>query len=362
MTLQPQCPHRRQRAAALLAVLWLVALLVMLVASTTKLLDQDMDAAIARRQVFRARMLAEAALAIAMSQGIEPDDPLLRRQFGEDESYEVQISGEDGYINPNVALGAAPVAVAPQVPTDPNGQPAPDPSQPVPQTPPPVLANPGLGGVGNLGILERMFTSWGMSKLDSDKLLANLRDWVDPDDFRASFSSGAESREYKALGMEGMPFNRPFRSLDEMAMVLGMGLIERGHPQWRKAFSLYGAGQLNLTQAPAQSIVMLTGCSPELAQRWVARRTGPDGVLNTQDDPVSSPELILRELGVVQTAAILPLVNAVPLSASGIGTRRITIRVKVGDLQRDWHAVVQQGNGAYVLRYLYEGEGGRDSR
>ena len=65
MTLQPQCPHRRQRAAALLAVLWLVALLVMLVASTTKLLDQDMDAAIARRQVFRARMLAEAALAPA---------------------------------------------------------------------------------------------------------------------------------------------------------------------------------------------------------------------------------------------------------------------------------------------------------
>lgn len=356
--MKPAPPSRlKPRAAALLAVLWLVSLLVILVASTTKLLDHDMDAASSRRQVFRARMLAEAALAIAMSPGLEPDDPLLRRDFGNGEGFEVQISGEDGYINPNVALGVQGVAVAPQPPMlNPDPQ---NPQNPNPLQPTPPLADPSLGsgGVGNAGIMERVFISWGMSKLDSDRLLANLRDWVDPDDFRASFSTGAESREYRAIGMDGMPFNRPFRSLDEMSMVLGMGLVERAHPSWRRSFSLYGAGQLNLTQAPVDAIVMVTGCNPALAQRWVARRVGADGVLNTQDDPQTSPEVILRELGVIQTAAILPLVNAVPLAMSGIGTRRLTVRVKVGDLTRQWHAVVQQGNGAVVLRHLHEGAG-----
>ena len=87
--------RRSQSGAALLAVLWVIALLIGLVAGASLLLTQDLDSAAAKRQIFRARMVAEGALNIALNPQVNPGDPLLKRVLSEDEVYEVQIIGED---------------------------------------------------------------------------------------------------------------------------------------------------------------------------------------------------------------------------------------------------------------------------
>jgi general secretion pathway protein K len=160
----PHLQPARHRGAALLAVLWVIALLIGLVAATSLLLMQDIEMAAVKRQVFRARMLSEAALAIAMNPDLKPDDPLLRRQVAVDEAFIVEMTGEDGLLNPNVLLQRE-----------------------------------------DRETLRRIFMYWGMNIQQSNTLIDRLLDWVDTDDF-----SRVQGGEKKLYNINGMPFNRPF--------------------------------------------------------------------------------------------------------------------------------------------------------
>lgn len=81
-----QLPHRHRpglssscRGSALLAVMWVIALLTSLVATTMLLLREDVDTIETRRQMFRARMLAEQGLALAAHPDVKQDDEELLR-------------------------------------------------------------------------------------------------------------------------------------------------------------------------------------------------------------------------------------------------------------------------------------------
>jgi general secretion pathway protein K len=292
----------------LLAVLWVIALLMGLVAASALLLTQDLDAAAAKRQVFRARMLAEGALAIAMNPDIKADDPLLRRQVSEDERYEVEMTGEDGLINPNVLLQRE-----------------------------------------DRDTFRRIFRTWGLSLAQADSVIDCLIDWVDGDDFARI--KGAES---KAYGLNGMPFNRPFRSIEEMSMVRGMELIEQANPQWRTWFSVYASGVLDLNEARPEIVSAITGAQMRLAQLLRTNRLGRDGLLNTQDDgKIDSVASALQVLGIPSTYA-QTLSSILTVKST---TQRLVVRVRVGDLDREVSAVVRGaiGQGATAILYMSEG-------
>lgn len=292
---------RASSGAALLAVLWVIALLIGLVAGASLLLTQDLDAAAAKRQVFRARMLAESALAIAMND-VQPDDPLLRRQISEDEEYEVQMTGEDGFLNPNILLQRE-----------------------------------------DRETLRRVFRYWGMTLPQADELIDLLIDWVDADDFRRI--KGAEKKEY---GRTGKPFNRPFRSIEEMSMVRGMEVIEQAYPEWRTWFSVYASGALDLNEARPEIVSAVLGVDMRSAQSLRRTRLGRDGLLNTQDDAILDLASALALLGI-------PNVNAANVGVQS-ATKRLVIRVRVGDLTRELSAVIRGaiGQGATAILHMSE--------
>lgn len=297
----------RRRGSALLAVLWVIALLIGLVAATSLLLMQDIELAAVKRQVFRARMLSEAALAIAMNPDIQADDPLLRRQVAEDERFLVEMTGEDGFLNPNVLL-----------------------QQEDKET------------------LRRVFMYWGMKVQDANILIDRLLDWVDGDDF-----ARVQGGEKKLYGRTGMPFNRPFRSIEEMALVSGMEVVEQAYPQWREWFSVYASGQLDVNEAKPEVIAAVTGTDIRNAHTLRRHRLGRDGLLNTpDDDPVEDLASALGMLG-IPIGDPLGLSNRLSVRSA---TRRILIKVQVGDLERQTAVVVRGAIGQGTTAILWMGE------
>ncbi len=294
----------RQRGAALLAVLWIIALLLGLVAATSLLLMQDIELAAVKRQVFRARMLSEAALAIAMNPDVKADDPLLRRQVAEDERFLVEMTGEDGVLNPNVLLQRE-----------------------------------------DKDTLRRVFMYWGMNVQQANILIDRLLDWVDGDDF-----ARVQGGERKLYNRNGMPFNRPFRSIEEMSLVGGMELVEQAYPQWRDWFSIYASGVVDVNSARPEVMAAVTGTEIRFAQNLRNQRLGRDGQLNTEDD---------LELDIASALAILGIpsgdARATLLSANS-STRRILVKVQVGDLERQTAAVIRGAPGQGASAILWMGE------
>ena len=301
--------HRQYRGSALLAVLWIVALLSMLVATTSLLVMQDVDTVGTRRQMFRARMLAEMGLAFAAHPDVRPDDPLLRQEIADGEGFEVEMIGEDGRLNPNLLIQRQ-----------------------------------------DRETLRRVFRAWGMDLMQSDSLFDALTDWVDEDSFKQP--RGAEFRDYN--GIPGLPFNRPFRSLEEMALVRGMDVVDSVFPQWRDWFSIHASGVLDINEAAPEIVAAVTGADIIIAQQLQARRLGRDGIRNTLDDAVF-PDLqsAVRLLGVSGSTEGLDQI----LSVSS-NTRRIISRGTTGGFTKSIIAVVQGGTtstgGASAILELTE--------
>ena len=287
-----------RRGSALLAVMWIIALMTMLVGTTALLLTEDVQTIQTRSDMFRARMLAEAGLAIGANPGVKPDDVnLLRREVSPGEGYIVTMHGEDGRLNPNRLLQS----------DDPNSR----------------------------GILLNIMKAWGLSLDESQIIIDSLLDWVDQDD--SEHMHGAEKKFYNT---PGMPFNRPFRTVEEMSLVRGMSEVERRYPNWRDWFSVYASGTLDVNEASAELITAVTGADPMMAQQFVARRAGPDGIPHTKDD-MTAPDLptALRLLGVPSLGTQQ---GAIPLGVQSSIVRIESVGV-VGNFKRKLFAVLNRG-------------------
>jgi len=284
-----------RKGSALMAVLWIIALLTMLVGTTTLLLREDVETASTRRQMFRARMLAEHGLALAAHPDVKQDDEfLLRREIAPGEGWLVEVEGEDGRLNPNVLLQRE-----------------------------------------DRDTMRRVMRAWGLKFDEGERVIDALQDWVDPDDFVRGVG-GAESRFY---GVRGVPFNRPFRSVDEMAQVRYMSEVERIFPAWRDWFSTYSNGIVDVNEAPAEVLSALTGADPVMARQFVARRVGRDGIAHTRDDlPFQDLQSALRVLGV--TATNPQAMQSVLGVQSGI--TRIKSTGVVGDFRRTIFAIINR--------------------
>jgi general secretion pathway protein K len=285
---------RRPEGAALLAVLFIIGLLSTLVATSALLLREDVETLSVRRQMFTARMYAEMGLAVAAHPDVRPDDPILRREVYPGEGYIVTMRGEDGKLNPNLLLQR-----------------------------------------GDEDTFMRVFRAWGLQMKDAQLLLANMKDWVDQDPFQTTPMSW-EARQY---ARPGFPFNRPFRSVDEMSLVNGMQFVERMYPGWRDWFSTLSTGVVDINEAPADVISALTGADPKFAQQLIARRLGRDGMRNTQDD-APFPD--------VQSALSMLHVSANPQAMQNVlGVRSSITRVEVvgvvSDFRRTLYAVLNRG-------------------
>jgi type II secretory pathway component PulK len=293
-----------QGGFALVAVLWLIAILSLAAVTTLRVISFDMQLATAKVHGSRAFQLAEMGIAIGSNPAVERNDPLLHRlDEANNEEVHVSITSEGARFNINSL----------------------------------VLAE-------DKALLRSIFIHWGLD-LDSAQALSDaFTDWVDADDEVAL--NGAEIGDYEKLGRLNQPFNRPFYDIEEMALVAGMDQIEFLRPDWRKWFTVWSSGTLDLNEADAELISVAAEVTPEQAAIIPETVRGTDNIRDTEDDvPFQDVGNALSLLGIGgETGQVIAQRFTVEDT-----TTRITSTARSGDSTRRITAIVRNRTGRPAL-------------
>ncbi len=247
---------RDPRGAALMAVLWLIAILALACMATLRVITFDMEIASAKVHGSRARQVAEMGIAIGSNPVVKRSDPLLRSMNEETgEGYEVRVISEGGRFNINYLIIHEDKA-----------------------------------------LLRSMFVDWGLELDVAQEIVDALGDWVDPDDNEAL--NGAEKKYYEKEGRINQPFNRAFYDINEVSLVRGMDMVEAVRPDWRNWFTIWSSGALDLLEAPAELIAAAAEIPVEQADVVPETVRGVDGLRDTVDDVKLSKVDALALLGI----------------------------------------------------------------
>jgi hypothetical protein len=262
-----------------------------------------------RSGLLKARRMAERGIAMAAHPVVTAMDPLLEFQSEDgSEGYRAIMTTEESRLNINMLL---------------NDQNAPR--------------------------LEQIFQNFRMQPGAAQGLVAALMDWTDEDALKRRPDS-AEALDYKQNGFPNRPFNRRFRSMQEIDMVAGIEKLNAAYPGWRQLFTVYGSGQLDVNEANAEVIAVVTGANPVMAQRLIQRRDGRDGIRHTKDDqPITAPQEAMQLLGLPQNhpAASLLIIQGQTLRIESIGW--------YGE-QAIGVAILAQGKGSQQMHILFREE------
>lgn len=245
------------RGTALVAVLWLIAILAMACMAALRVISFDMELATQKIHGSRAGHMAEAGIAVGSNPVVERDDPVLKFHNPEtDEGYEVELISEGGRLNINAILQR-----------------------------------------DDTLLLRFLFIDWGLDLDTAQALVDALADWVDADD--EARLNGAERDWYEARGRVNQPFNRPFYDINEMRLVRDMNLIEALRPDWRDWFTIWSSGLIDINEASAAVIAVAAEIPVEQASAIPTIVNGADGILGTEDDaPFEDVGSALAILGV----------------------------------------------------------------
>ena len=216
------------------------------------------------------RMLEAEALAcsgseIAMHPQINAGSPYLHRKIDNLHSYDAQITGEGGRLNLNWLMAGEDPARA--------------------------------------DILRRYLANKKIDLNERNAMLDCLLDWVDPDDLERL--NGAEATD------DYQPPNAPITRVDELKRVKNWRDFT-SQPHWDDDFTVNSSGPVDLAWASRDVLVALPGITPDMAERYLAMRRGPDGIDGTADDrPFASIEEVRAALGLTQEQfqQLAPLVS-----------------------------------------------------
>lgn len=228
--------------SAMVAVFWIMAVLSLAVFAAVKVVYHDADVSTSQIHGFDAMLAAERGVAIAVNPATKKTEPMLAWSDNESGvSYRARIESEAARFNINVILMRR-----------------------------------------DKQLLTDIFTDWGMELLDAQMLVDNLVDWVDSGDLTEL--NGAEIDWYEEQGRPNHPFNRPFYNLEEMSLVKDMDLLEFVNPRWRKWFTVWSNGKLDINEAEAGLIAAAAEVSIDDATTIVDYVLGPDQEKDTDDD------------------------------------------------------------------------------
>jgi len=291
------CRHSSfHRGSALIAVFWMIAVMGMVVLAGAKALQSDTQATRELRGRTFAKRLAQMGLEVARHPAIQMDDGLLHYTSPEGGGYDVKLTTEEARLNINVLLAS-----------------------------------------GDKVLLPRLFGAWGLTPQQSGALNDALRDWIDEDD--KSSLNGAEKRDYQKAGFEGLPFNKPFREVDEMLMVRGMDAINIMRPDWREWFTVMGDGRVDVNETRAELIALIANVPIERVTPLLTLRAGRDGAMHTRDDNrLNSPLQVAQLLGVYQPQTVELLTRWIQFAGP---IKRLESTGYFGDIRRRLVLIVQ---------------------
>jgi general secretion pathway protein K len=300
-------PRPASSGAALLLVLWAIAVLSFAVLWVADLVGLEQQSGSAAARDLSARQIALSGLALGLHPQVTREDTaLLNQDLPGGGKLRVRIRGEGARFNINRLL-AEPDRIS----------------------------------------LKNLFIIWGLTNDEADILTDRLTDWVDDDAGRQL--NGAERADYEALGILDAPANRPFRSVDEMARVLGMEVLTARHPGWRDAFTVFGDGLIDVNEAPADVLQAAAGLTPEVTEDILRLRRGGDGIEPSEDDVRFESAAQLR--GWLATS-IFPIEQATARLTTESTVKRIDSRGIVGEGERVISVVTASGDGGQSNEYL----------
>jgi general secretion pathway protein K len=237
--------------AALMLALWALFLLSAMIISWALDIDSRLTLSGSANRMLEAEALACSGAEIAMHPSINAGSPILRRNIDSRKSYEARISGEGGRLNLNWLLAGE------------------DPKR--------------------VGILRRYLENKDIDLNERNRMLDCLLDWVDPDDLERL--NGAEATD------EYRPSNSPLTRIDELKRIKGWADIT-SQPHWDDDFTLNSSGPIDLAWASRDVLLALPGMTPDLVDRFLLLRRGPDGLDGTPDDrPFQTIEDVRAALG-----------------------------------------------------------------
>ena len=252
----PTSMPRKSSGAALMAVLWLIAILSMACMATLRVISFDMELASAKVHGSRARQVAEMGIAVGSNPAVKRSDPILHYSGEMGETFDVKVISEGGRFNINSI----------------------------------ILQD-------DKALLKSMFMDWGLELDVAQEVADALADWIDADDDEQL--NGAEVKYYEAEGRINQPFNRPFYDINEVSLVRGMDMVEAVRPDWRDWFTIWSSGGLDLNEASAELIAAAAEIPVEQAEIIPETVRGTDGIRDTTDDvPFQNAAAALDLLGI----------------------------------------------------------------
>lgn len=295
--MKPPVPAHHPVGSALMIMLWAVALLSATTLGLATYLQYGLEEDAARSKEFRARQLAESGIALALHPSVEKNDPVLRQQVSPVEHYQVEKISEGARININQAIADE----------------------------------------EDTTLLD-LFNYWGLDLDEAETVVDCLRDWVDGDDLARL--SGIERKGYLQAGFPQYPRNQPFSSLDEVALCRGMDAVAAARPDWRRFFTVWSDGKINVNDADLETLVYAGGINEVQAEALVEARNGLDQIRHTEDDLVFEDISQVRSFLGMGDFQFEPIAERLTTSSN---LERIVSTATVADYTLTVSALVQSG-------------------
>jgi general secretion pathway protein K len=222
-----------QRGVALILVLWMLTLLTVMANGFVYATRAELDLGASRLALARAEAAADGAIQRALYEMIQPPtdaaavwktDGRPYRVVWPDTEVEVAILEESARIDLNAASDT---------------------------------------------LLRGLLLSVGVDAESAESLVDAIVDWRDADDLVRP--RGAEQAAYVAAGMDHVPSNGNFQTVDELRLVLGM--TPELYKRIADALTVYsGQSGINGVVAPRQVLLALPGATPEDVDAYIAAR------------------------------------------------------------------------------------------
>ncbi|MGR9013439.1 MAG: general secretion pathway protein GspK [Gammaproteobacteria bacterium] len=220
-----------QKGFALVLVLWVLSLLTIMAGSFALTMRREAAIVTGSSTNAQAMAIAESGLAVAELMLINPDQ---RQRWHTDGSiYQIDYTGSKIRIRLLAETGKVDINSADQA------------------------------------LLQELMSYAPVQAEVQNQLVNAILDWRDTDDLVRI--EGAEKREYKAAGLTYQPRNKPFQSVEELQLVLGM---DEHVYQWLEGLVTVYSGQpkVNLTQAAKEVLQVLPELDEGLIEGFIAAR------------------------------------------------------------------------------------------
>jgi hypothetical protein len=230
--------QKGKSGAAIMLALWALFLLSALIISWALDIDSRLSLSGDGTRMLKAEAVACSGAEVALHPAVNPGSSNLSGQLGNGASYEARLTGEGGRLNLNWLVAGE------------------DP--------------------GRLEVLRRYLENKGVDLNEREAMVDSLLDWVEPNTGLHHLNAPPESDDYH-------PPHTLLTRIDELKKVAGWSEFT-STPGWEDEFTLNSSGPVDLAWASRDVLLSLPGLTPEMVDRFLQSRQGPDGIDGTEDD------------------------------------------------------------------------------